>query len=342
MKPKGKKTHPTPLSERCIAIIGTSGFKGRNILQELENNPRIKNLIAIDRRKPPIETRKAKFYKLDLTETLADVRLAEIFKKENVHTVIHTAFPITPPRNQTLSHEIVSVGSMYVCNACAGAGVKKLILASTTDIYGAFPDNPNFLTEEHSIRGGIKNRFLGDKIDAERSTLKLAKKHPEMTVTILRPCHIIGPTIQSYKIKYLSRPIVLTILGYDPLFQFVHESDVIRAFMLAIENDYPGTFNIVGEGVLPLSRVIRIAGKIHIPIPEILMKNLVQFLWYADMSPAPASYLNFLKYLCIADGEKAKKVMEFNPKYSTREALLSFVGAERLRGVDLQEVEAEF
>src|SRR5262249_22321199 len=140
---------------------------------------------------------------------------------------------------------------------------------------------------------------------------------------------------------YLSRPVVLTILGYDPLFQFVHESDVIRAFMLAIENDCAGVFNIVGEGVLPLSRVIRIAGKIQLPIPEILMKNLVQFLWYSDMSPAPASHLNFLKYLCIADGEKAKKIMGFTPQYSTREALLSFVGAERLRGVDLQEIEAE-
>src|SRR3990167_796001 len=185
-----EKKQDLPLSKQTIAIIGTSGFKGKTLLQELEKDRRIKKLIAIDRRKPSFEIKKAKFYKLDLTETLADVRLSKILKKEKVDTVIHTAFPITPPRNQSLVHEIISVGTMYICNACADAKVRKLILASTTDVYGAFPDNPNFLTEDSPLRGGIKNRFLADKIDAERAALKLAKKRPEMTVTILRPCHI--------------------------------------------------------------------------------------------------------------------------------------------------------
>ena len=330
-----KSKRPTPLSERVIALFGSSSFKGRHILQRLENDTRFKHIVVLDRKKPPIETHKTKFYKLDLTETMADVRIAEIFKKEKVHTVIHAGIPITPPRNQGLSHEIISVGSMYICNACVGAGVKKLILSSTTDVYGAFPDNPNFLIEEAHTRGGIRNRFLADKIDAERSALKMAKKHPQITVTILRPCHILGPTIQSYKTEYLSRPIILTILGYDPLMQFVHEDDVIDSYMRVVEKDLHGVFNIVGQGVLPLSRVIRILGKIHLPLPQIIVKNLVQLLWYGDMSPAPASYLNFLKYLCVADGHKAREEMKFVPKYSTRETLLSFVGAERLRGVDL-------
>jgi UDP-glucose 4-epimerase len=342
MPTKEEKTRRNiPLSERVIALFGSSSFKGKTLLQELENDPRFKSIIVIDRKKPPIETHKTKFYKLDLTETLADVRMAEIFKKERVHTVIHAGIPITPPRNHALSHEIISVGSMYICNACVGGGIKKLILSSTTDVYGAFPNNPNFLTEESHARGGLKNHFLADKIDAERSALKLAKKHPEITVTILRPCHILGPTIRSYKTAYLSRPVLLTILGYDPLVQFVHESDVIRAFVRVIEKDFPGTFNIVGQGVLPLSRVIRILGKIELPLPEFVAKKLVQILWYADMSPASSSYLNFLKYLCIADGEKAKKIMGFIPKYSTRETLLSFVGAERLREVDLLDTSAE-
>jgi len=336
-----KKVKETPLAERVVAILGTSRFKGRSLLQELENDPRFKHIVVIDRKKPTVETHKAKFYKIDLTETLADVRLSEIFKKEKVHTVVHMATPTTPPRNQTVGHEIVSVGSMYICNACADAGIKKLILASTTDVYGASADNPNFLTEEHPARGGIKNRFIKDKIEAEQAALRLARKHPETVVTILRPCAILGPTIQSFRTKYLGRPIIATIMGYDPLVQFVHETDVIRAFMKSIEADCPGIFNIVGQGVLPLSRVIGIMGKIQIPLPEIIMKEMVQLLWYADWSPAPASYLNFLKYLCIADGEKAREVMGFIPRYSTRETLLSFVGAERLRGVDLTEAEVE-
>ena len=79
-----KKNSILPLSKQTIAIIGTSGFKGRSLLQILEKDRRIKKLIAIDRKKPPIDIKKAKFYKLDLTETLADVKLAEILKKEKM------------------------------------------------------------------------------------------------------------------------------------------------------------------------------------------------------------------------------------------------------------------
>lgn len=342
MKKQAKKNGKrSQLADRVVCIIGISGFKGRNILMELEADPRVRYIVAIDRRKPNFQTRKTKFYRLSLTETLADASLAEILRKERVHTVVHTAIPTSPPRNTSLAHEVISVGTMYICNACVDAGVKKLILSSTTDVYGAMADNPNYLSEEHPTRGGIKNRYLGDKIDAERSALKMARKHPEMVVTILRPCHVLGPNVKSYKTRFLARPFLLSILGYDPLIQFVHEEDVMRAYLQSIENDYPGIFNIVGDGVLPLSRIIRIMGKFELSLPEFMARNLVQLTWYLDISPAPASYLNFLKYLCVADGSKAKRIMGFKPKYSTREALLSFVGAERLRDVDLQDFEWE-
>ncbi len=340
-KTKRKNTKKTPLSERVVCIIGVSGFKGRNILMALEKDRKIKHIIAIDRKKPNFTTQKTKFYRLSLTETLADASLAEIFKKEKVHTVVHTAIPTSPPRNTSLAHEVISVGTMYICNACVDAGVKKLILSSTTDVYGAMADNPNYLTEEYPTRGGIKNKYLADKIDAERSALRMARKHPEILVTILRPCHILGPNVRSYKTRFLARPFLLSIMGYDPLIQFAHEEDVMQAYLTAIEGDYPGVFNIVGNGVLPLSRIIRIMGKFELSLPEFLARNLVQLTWYLDISPAPASYLNFLKYLCVADGSKARRVMNFKPKYSTREALLSFVGAERLRDVHLQNMALE-
>ncbi|MBF0493391.1 MAG: NAD-dependent epimerase/dehydratase family protein [Deltaproteobacteria bacterium] len=324
-----------PLQNRHIALIGTSGFKGRTLLKKLEADSKIKKLIVIDRKRPPFELKKAKFYKLDLTENLADARLAEIFSEEKIHTVIHTAIPSSPPQNNSLSHEIISVGSMYICNAAAAAQVQKFILVSSTMVYGAFANNPNFMSETHPLRGGIKNKFLADKVDAEKSVMKLAQKHPEMTVTILRTATLIGPTVQSYKTRYLSRPMLLTILGYDPLIQFLHEDDCIEALQLAVEKDIAGVFNVVAEGVLPLSRVLHILRKIEFPLPEFIAKNVVQSLWYLNISPAPKSLLNFLKYLCVADGEKAKKELGFHPKYSSREALLTFVGAERLRDVAL-------
>jgi UDP-glucose 4-epimerase len=321
----------------AIAVTGTAGFIGSSLLRELESDPKYKNVIAIDYRKPPFETKKTKFYRLDLTETLADSKLLEIFEKENVDVVVHTAFPVSPPHDTDWAHELVSVGTMYVLDACASKRVRKLIMASTTEVYGAHPTNPNFLTEEHPLRGGFKSRFLSDKIEAENQIQKFARKHPEMVVTILRPCTILGPHVRNYKTTFLQRPVVFTVMGFDPLFQFVHEEDVTRSFKIVIEKDLSGVFNIVGDGVLPLSKVMKLAGKIGFPMPGPILYPMVQLMWYTNIFPAPSSRLDFLKYLSVADGEKAKKTMGFIPRYSTKECLLSFIGAQRLREAHLLE-----
>ena len=333
-----KKKTSTTQRETTIALTGTAGFVGSSLLRELESDPKYKKIIAIDYRKPPLETKKTKFYRLDLTETLADSKLLEIFEKENVDTVIHAAFPVSPPHDLAWAHELVSVGTMYVLDACAAAKkVRKVIMASTTEVYGAHPTNPNFLSEDHPMRGGFKSRFLRDRIDAETQMHRFARKHPETTVTILRPCTILGPHIKNYKTEWIQRPFILTVMGYDPLFQCVHEEDVIRAFKTAIEKNFPGAFNIVGDGVSPLSKALKLAGKISIAIPAPILYPVTQMAWYLNLFPAPSSRLDFLKYISVADGEKAKKVMQFIPRYSTKEALLSFIGAQRLREVHLLE-----
>lgn len=331
-----KNKKDTTTRGKTIVITGTAGFKGSRLLRALENDPRYSSIIAIDNRKPPSDIKRARYCKLDLTETLADVQLAEILKKEQCDTLVHCAFPITPPRNESFAHELISIGTMYVMNACAEARVRKVIVASTTDVYGASPSNPNFLQEDvHKPMGMKQSRFLADKIEAEQQALRYGRKYPDRVVTILRPCTILGPSIQSYKTRLLRRSFVTTVLGFDPLVQFIHEDDLIRAFMLAIEKDCPGVFNIVGDGVLPLSRVIEICGKLHLRLPQIGFKSLIQMLWLMDFSPAPASHVDFLRYLCVADGSKAKNGLGFAPEFSTKEALLSFVGAERLREINL-------
>jgi len=321
---------------KVVAVTG-SGFKATNILQRLDRNRSIHKVISLYYKTPKLRLSRTKYIHLDLTEELADAKLAEILKKEKVDTLIHTAFPITPPRNLSFAHELISVGSMYVCNAASAAKVKKLILTSTTDVYGPFADNPNYLTEKHPARGFRKNSFIKDKSDAENGFLRFARKHPKTIVTILRPCTTMGPTVDSFKTAYYNLPVIPTVMGYDPLMQFVHEDDLFRAVESAVYEDWPGIYNIVGQGVLPLSKVIELTGKYRIPLSMIGLKAFVQTLWYLDILPAPASYIDFLKYICVATGDKAELEMGFVAKYTTKEAFLSFIGAERLRRVHLVE-----
>ncbi len=320
-----------------IVLVGVCSFKGLNLLKQLEADPRYENVVAIDVREPRLALKKTKFYRLDLTETLADDTLAKILKKEKCDTLVHMAFPITPPKNESYAHEVVAIGSYYIVNACEAAKVRKLVLATTTDVYGAFATNPNYLTEDMPPKGNQQSRFLGDKIDAEKQALKYAQKHPGTMVTILRPCTILGPTINSYKTRFLQRPVITTMMGFDPLVQFVHEEDVIASLKILVDEDHPGIFNLAGDGVLPLSRVIELAGKVNLQLTQIGFKTLVQALWLMDIAPAPASHVDFLRYICVVDNTKVKKVLGYTPKYTTKETLLSFIGADRLRQINLEE-----
>lgn len=324
-------------SGRTVAIIGARGFLGKSALKYLETKRNGSRVIAIDYKKPSLTLKKTKFYKLNLTETMADVSLAKILKQEQVDTLIHTACPRSPLNNEALNHEITAIGSYYIFNACQAAGVKKVVMASTADVYGAFATNPNFLTENMPAKAYRQSKFLADKIDAEKQALKFARKNPDACLTILRPCTILGPTINSYKTRYLGRAVVPTILGFDPLLQFIHEEDAKRVFERLIEEDHPGTFNLSGDGVLPLSRVLDILGRINLRLTQFGFKSMVQLMWMADISPAPASHVDFLRYLCITDNSKIKKTLNFKPEYNTKDTLLSFAGADRLRQIKLTE-----
>src|SRR3990167_4139201 len=190
-------------NSKSIVLIGCNGFIRRNVLKYLATNPNYKRVIVIDGNKPAITLKKSKFYKLDLTATLADVTLAEILKAESCDTLIHSANPISPMRDEAKAHEIIAIGTYYIFNACAAANVRKVLMSSTADVYGAFPDNPNYLTESMPTRGNLQSRLLADKVDAEKQALKYQKRHTESVVTILRHATILGPTIDSFKTRYL-------------------------------------------------------------------------------------------------------------------------------------------
>lgn len=316
--------------KRVIAITGTSGFVGESLLATLRQRFKNFRLIAIDKQPPKIKlTGKNKFYQVDLTAPHTDQTLIDIFNKENCDTLIHAAVLTQPPRDLDASHELQSVGTMYLVNAAAATDVRKLILVSTTDVYGAFPDNPNFLTEDHPTRGKKLSPFLKDKIDVEEQFIGFAKKYPDRVTTLLRLATIVGPTVHNFKTNFFQNAIIPSVLGFDPLIQFVHESDVIRAFVKVIQENHPGIFNIVGEGVLPLSRATHLAGKITLPIPSPILYPAAELLWVMDVGPAPSGHVNFLKYLCVADGTKAQKQIGFQPVYSSQEALMSFLAKEK-------------
>jgi UDP-glucose 4-epimerase len=318
-----------------ILLTGPRGSIGSLYLQQLPRKKQ-EQLTVIDITKPKNLPKGIRFHKIDLTEPAVDGKIAELLKKEQIDTVIHASIFWNPSRRREHAHEVEVIGTMHLLNACHEHEVRKFILVSSTIVYGAKATNPNFIEETAPLYGGFSNRYLRDKVELEEEVRKFRKRHPKTVVTVLRPCMVIGPRVQNFATGMLANPVIPSILGYDPLVQFIHESDVLRALRLSIVQDHHGEFNLVGEGVMPLSYAIKLAGRVNLPLIYSLAKPTISMLWHSNLVEFPPQVLDFLRYIWVADGQKAATQMGFKPRYSSKEALESYCGQQRLKKVHLE------
>lgn len=324
-------TEPPTGGALTVAVTGSTTFVGRNLIGLLEEDPNVRRILSIDVTAPDTKGPKTSHFSIDLAQTTAEARLAELFGDEGPSSVVHAAFSLSPVQDAIGVEELESVGTDRLLNACRRTRVRKVILWSHTLLYGARPTNPNFIAETQPLRARRSEPFFASKIDAEAAVLRFGRPGTGRLATVLRTAPILGPTVENYLTRYLAHRVVPTVLGFDPLWQFVHEADAMRAFKLALDRDRPGVFNIVGDGVLSLRAVVRLTGRTALPLPRSLGESLLNTLWLTHLSDMPPSFLDYLQYLCVADGSRAAQGLGFRAAYTTREALLEYVTVQRQR-----------
>ncbi|MBN2493498.1 MAG: NAD-dependent epimerase/dehydratase family protein [Deltaproteobacteria bacterium] len=314
---------------RVVAVTGTSEFLGQGLLGLMESDPSYDALLAVDVREPPRLGPKAQFRSIDLTSPEAGADLAALFREGRVDTLAHLAFPSNPSHDAAYSHELLVAGTMHLLNAAAAAGVRKVVMLGSTMSYGARPDNPNFLTEDLPLRGTPGCDFVDDLIDTERQLAQFADKNPKAVTTVLRMGSMLGDEVDTFMARLLRHSVVPVVMGHDPLVQFVHEDDALSALKLAVDGDHPGPFNIVADGVLPMSTVLRLAGRLPLPIPHFLAERMGGFLWTIQSTNIPPSFLDYLRFLWTADGSRARQSLGFWPRRDACQTLRAFLEPER-------------
>ena len=313
-----------------IAITGLGTFLGQRLVERFLDCSEPVEIVGFDVRPPLRLTGRMRFHEIDLTEPGCDVKLADILKSKGVEAFVHLAFRRFPTRDVDYDHDLEMLGSLSVMSACAAAGVKRLVVQSSTMAYGARKDNPNFLNEAHPLRGHPEAHNVQNRVEMESALRDWTTRHPEVDVTVLRHCWVMGPTYFDRAVEFFESESIPTVLGYDPLLQFVHERDLVDVFERASLESHPGTFNVVGKGVLPLSTLLALAGKRGIPVPRPLLYRTTWLASQGGSGDPPGGVFDYLRYLWVADGERAWK--EFGePIYTSAEAWSAFVGARRLR-----------
>ena len=313
-------------------MTGVCHFLGSELIEQLEEDDRYQRVLALDVRRPSVRLDKTEFHAIDLTMPAADSELARLLVGAGVDTVVHAAFLSHPTHATEWAHELEDIGTMHVLNACAAARPRRFVMVSSTMIYGASPSNPNFLDESHELRGHVDSRYINDRVRAERQARRFGEENPDIAVCVLRFAPILGPRIDNLFTRFFARPVAPVMMGYDPLLQFVHENDAARALVRAVAHDARGPFNIVGKGVLPYTTVLALMGRVPLPMPHFVAQPLARLLWVTQIFDSPPSFLDFLRYLCVADGERARRELGFAPRYSIQHTVRDFLGVAAADG----------
>jgi len=315
---------------RVVAITGACTFLGTELLRRLEEDRRYAKVLALDVREPSAVrgSSKIQFVKIDLTQPTIDGDIATLLLQEKVDTLVHGAFLSHPTHATDWAHELEDVGTMHVLNACSSAAPRRVVMLSSTLVYGANRENPNFLDENAELRGHRDSRFINDKVKAEKQALRFARENPNTQVAVLRFAPLLGPTCSNMFTRFYSRPVVPVMMGHDPLVQFVHEQDAAFALELAVDSSAIGPFNIVGKGVLPYRTVLAMMGRVPAPMPYLVARQLTKALWATQVFDSPPSFLDFLLYLCVADGGRARRELGFGARFNIKRTILDFLGVQ--------------
>ncbi|MES2613992.1 MAG: NAD-dependent epimerase/dehydratase family protein [Bdellovibrionota bacterium] len=319
-------------SHERIAITGANSFLNTLVLKRLSELSTVKEIHIFDMQPPSHMSTKCIFHRLDITKEKSCQSMAQTLLENNVSEFIHGALYSGPTRSRSVHHEVESIGTFHVLNAIAEAKIKRFVVHSSTFVYGAHPQNPNFMNESF-ITKYQKAHFVRTRVDVENQIKDFSQNYPKCEVIVLRFAPILGPNSTNVRARYFMSGIVPKVFGYDPLLQFIHEDDALRAQIMALFSKATGVFNIVGRGVLPLSTGIHLSGKFPVSIFSGLCKTFFSGGYLMRAWELPSEMVPFFQYLCVADGKKAENELGFVAKYSSRQALKSMIEANRLREI---------
>ncbi len=273
-----------------IIVTGGSGFIGSNLVEELRTQ-------GYD-----VES---------ITSAENDIRDTELLKERfaGAHIVFHLAglSRVKDALDRPLeSHEVNVTGTLSVLEAARHAGVKRVVFASSSAVYG--PQNDLPFRENMSVRPEhpyALQKYIGEMY------CKLYSELFGLETVCLRYCNVYGSedafknrgtTVISHFLTLQKEGNPLTIAGNgEQKLDFVHVRDVTRANVLAAKSELVGKGEIINIGSGENTSILELAELIggHVEFMEV----------QTDQQST------------LADITLAKKLLDWEPQISLEEGI---------------------
>jgi UDP-glucose 4-epimerase len=316
---------------RRILVTGLSTYWGGRVAQALESDRSVEAIVGVDAHDPTVELERTEYVRVGPQHAL----LRRIVQAAEIDTVVDTRLVVdSTTTSSRLAHENNVISTMNILAACSGpeSPVRRVVFKSSAHWYGCEQDDPAYFTEEMERPHPAPTPIEKDILEAERAVRSYAHATPRATVTVLRFANGLGPTIRTAHTRLFGLPVVPSILGFDPRYQFVHEDDIVGCLEFAVREDLPGTYNCAGDGVLALSEVVDLLGKPLAPVLPPWGTGLAASVLRRAGVHIPPEMVNQLRFGRGVDNRRYKAT-GFTYRYTSRETVIKLGEHMRLHPI---------
>lgn len=305
--------------KKKIMVTGAAGALAKKVIDKLKRDYKV---IAVDFRTKvdlgiPVES-----YKVDFNKRIFE----DIFREHKIDGVIHLGRITASESNRFTRYNANVVGTQKMFDLCKKYNVPRLIVMSTYFVYGASPYNPSLLDEKTPIKAADLTMDMVDSVELDNLANIYLYKHPELNITIIRPCNIAGPGVRNTFSKLLASKTAPVLWGFSPLMQFIHIDDMRDAICKAFDKDVPGLYNVAPADYIGFQDAVKKSNCKLIQVPSIppSLTETISKVMKSDIFPP--FLLNYYRYPVIIDGSLFEKTFDFKPKKSLEDIFNYYKG----------------
>ncbi|KAA1175066.1 SDR family oxidoreductase [Marinobacter salinexigens] len=290
-----------------ILVTGAAGALAQKVINQLRGTC---DLVAVDFREQVYLGDDIPSYRIDFTKRVFE----DLFRRYQFDGVIHLGRIMSSQLTRMRRYNANVLGTQKLLDLSHKYGIKRVVVLSTFHVYGAVAYNPALIDESAPLKSAGLSADLVDSVELENLANIYLWRYPDLNITILRPCNIVGPGVRNTMSNLLASERAPALAGFSPMMQFIHIDDMSDAIVQAYKKPVRGVFNVAPQDWVAYQHALKLCGCKRIPIPSIPPAVPKLILRTLKLRSFPSYLMAFFKYPVVIDGRAFAREFDFEPK----------------------------
>ncbi len=295
-----------------ILITGAAGALAQQVIEQLRDTC---DLVAVDFREQVYLGDDIPSYCIDFNKRVFE----DLFRRYEFDGVIHMGRIMSSQLTRMRRYNANVLGTQKLLDLSHKYGIKRVVVLSTFHVYGAVAYNPALIDEAAPLKSAGLSADLIDSVELENLANIYLWRYPELNITILRPCNIVGPGVRNTISTLLASERAPVLAGFSPMMQFIHIDDMADAIVLAYKKPTRGVYNVAPQDWVAYQHALKLCGCKRIQVPSIPPMVPKMILGTLKLKSFPSYLMAFFKYPVVIDGRAFVNEFAFEPKRPLKE-----------------------